>query len=197
MSSPIPSRLTICIPARSAPVGGSSADKENTPLIFCSPLRHLSNIFQGKVMMIMTYITRLTQVSFTDSPVKLSPRHPSEGWLNDPAWIGMWYIKTSLFRADDLLLDGSIDPPHFYYSRKEVIATLHAHGHEVPPNWAINHVHPSSSHNPTIPLPRALLMSAASSCNHSAPTGVDQLSASASTAAGSTSAGQGMEISFH
>ena len=161
MSLPIPSHLTICIPARSAPVGGSSADKENTPLIFCSHPRHLSDIFQDKVMTIMTYITHLTQVSFTDSPVKLSPHRPSEGWLNDPAWIGMWYIKTSLFHADDLLLDGSIDPPHFYYSCKEVIATLHAHSCEVPPNWAINHAHPSSSHNPTIPLPCAPLTPAA------------------------------------
>ena len=73
MSSPIPSCLTIHIPAHSAPVGGSSADKENTPLIFRSPPRHLSDIFQGKVTTIMTYITCLTQVSFTDSPVKLSP----------------------------------------------------------------------------------------------------------------------------
>ena len=37
MTSPIPSCLTIHLPAWFAPTSGLSVDKENTPLIFCSP----------------------------------------------------------------------------------------------------------------------------------------------------------------
>ena len=88
MTSPIPS-LTIHLPARFSPTSESSVDKANTPLIFHSPLRHVSDIFEGNVKpIIMMTITHL-RVSFTGSPVKVSPRHHSEGWLNDPAWIGM------------------------------------------------------------------------------------------------------------
>ena len=48
------------------------------------------------------------------------------------------------------LLDGSIDPPHFYYSH--IIATLQAHGHEVPTHFVINHACPIG-HNSTVPMP--------------------------------------------
>jgi hypothetical protein len=52
-------------------------------------------------------------------------RRPSEIWLNSPAWIGK---NSTLFHSSIYLpfldLDGASNPPIFFYSNDEILATL-------------------------------------------------------------------------
>ena len=49
----------------------------------------MSDIFEGKVtIVILATVFGLSYLLSTGFPVKISPRRPSEGWFNDPAWIG-------------------------------------------------------------------------------------------------------------
>ena len=100
--------------------------------------------------------------------------------------------------------EGSIDPPHFYYSWKEIIATLQAHGREVPAQFAINHAYPRIGADFTpLPVPRAVPTptsclntvkdnaAASSSTQVMLPPGVEQMCMGAPASTDATSAGQG------
>ncbi|KIM71956.1 hypothetical protein PILCRDRAFT_93651 [Piloderma croceum F 1598] len=110
-SSNIPTRLTIRLPGPSRQgIPGQqtpTADKENistAALAGGDVVRpHCPNISPAEVVEDMFYVPLV------------SPRHPSEFWLNNPAWI-----------------DGAIDPPHFYHTRADIAVALRAAGCHVP-----------------------------------------------------------------
>jgi hypothetical protein len=52
-------------------------------------------------------------------------RRPSEIWLNSPAWIGENFtLFCSSIYLSFLNLDGASNPPIFFYSNDEILATL-------------------------------------------------------------------------
>lgn len=52
-------------------------------------------------------------------------RRPSEFWLNSPAWIGEnCTLFCSSIYSPFLNLDGASDPPIFFYTNDEILATL-------------------------------------------------------------------------
>jgi len=55
-------------------------------------------------------------------------QRPSEGWLQQPAWIGMFCVLVVSFSAE-ISLDGGVNPPRFYYSHEEIDEALIAAGH--------------------------------------------------------------------
>jgi hypothetical protein len=63
----------------------------------------------------------------------VNPRRPSEFWLNNPAWIGMFLIcKVDTYLITPVSADGALDPPHFYHTRADIAAALRAAGRHVP-----------------------------------------------------------------
>lgn len=100
MRSPQPSsRFTIRIPGRSTIRGPDSSNKENSPVasmgggdvinsrLIPGTSKVIHDVFDGKFSSSeREYNTKLTY--YIASPVRVSPRRPSEYWLKSPAWIG-------------------------------------------------------------------------------------------------------------
>jgi hypothetical protein len=102
-------------------------------------------------------------------PIPLSPRRPSDHWLKNPAYIGKTIIAPDLIWTD-YVLDGGIDPPHFYYTDDEVRQALQAYGthplpqfghpHPAPPVAPVaGHIEPQPVPAVTIPIDPVLLPS--------------------------------------
>jgi hypothetical protein len=67
--------------------------------------------------------------SHSKDPRDVSPQHPSNGWLQSPAWIGVdFVIYWSSTEISLVISDGGIDPPHFYYSHAKIEAARRKYG---------------------------------------------------------------------
>lgn len=67
------------------------------------------------------------QVSSAPQPVRpVSPRCPSNGWINNGGWIGKSFSFRSLLFTDPFP-DGGINPPHFYLTHEECQQALYYH----------------------------------------------------------------------
>jgi hypothetical protein len=65
--------------------------------------------------------------SVPQPPVRpISPRCPSNGWINNGGWIGKSFSFRSLLFTDPFP-DGGIDPPHFYLTHEECQHALYYH----------------------------------------------------------------------
>jgi hypothetical protein len=145
-SSNIPTRLTIRLPGTSRQgIPGQhtpTADKENISAAALaggdvirphrpniSPAKVVKDIFYGEYFPCAhCYVTHFHLLV----PL-VSPRRPSEFWLNNPAWIGMFLIcKVDTYLIIPVSADGALDPPHFYHTRADIAAALRAAGRHVP-----------------------------------------------------------------
>jgi len=63
--------------------------------------------------------------------VPVSRPRPSEAWLNNPSWIGMYHLYL-VFMSLTSFVDGAVNPPVFYTSREMIEAALLDAGRPIP-----------------------------------------------------------------